>query len=170
MWQRIRCAKLIRVELDHNGWQNNSGMFEWQYLVCDDVDVGTPWCNCHVASDTGTRPVVAPGQMHLWSLTLWDAYNRLPSPASGVLDKPVGYCVEELIGKMLKSPEPSVPGQPILPDLTAVASGDKQISVSPSASCPWPTNVFETSAEAAIQSVANLSIYVDFEMEQKAKN
>ena len=123
-----------------------------------------------LTSDTGTRPVVAPSQMHLWALTLWDSYNRLPSPASGVLDKPVGYCVEELIGKMLKNPEPSVPGQPILPDLTAIASGDKQIAISPSASCPWPTNVFETSAEAAIQSVANLSIYVDFEMEQKAKN
>ncbi len=123
-----------------------------------------------LTTDTGTRPVVAPSQMHLWSLALWDAYNRLPSPASGVLDKPVGYCVEELVGKMLNNPEPSVPGQPILPDLTAVASGDKQISVSPSASCPWPTGVFEDAAEAAIQSVANLSIYVDFEMEQKAKN
>lgn len=123
-----------------------------------------------LTSDTGTRPVVAPSQMHLWSLTLWDAYNRLPSPASGVLDKPVGYCVEELISKMLKNPEPSIPGQPILPDLTAVAGGDKQITISPSASCPWPTDVFETAAEAAIQSVANLSIYVDFEMEQKAKN
>ena len=43
-----------------------------------------------LTSDTGTRPVVAPSQMHLWSLTLWDAYNRLPSPASGVLDKPRG--------------------------------------------------------------------------------
>ena len=53
-----------------------------------------------LTSDTGTRPVVAPSQMHLWSLTLWDAYNRLPSPASGVLDKPVGYCVDELIGKL----------------------------------------------------------------------
>ncbi len=120
--------------------------------------------------DTGTRPVVAPSQMHLWSLTLWDAYNRLPSPASGVLDKPVGYCVEELISKMLKNPEPSVPGQPLLPDLTTIASGDKAISVSPSASCPWPTGVFEDAAESALQSVANLSIYVDFEMEQKAKN
>ena len=89
-----------------------------------------------LTSDTGTRPVVAPSQMHLWSLTLWDAYNRLPSPASGVLDKPVGYCVDELIGKLLQSPEPSVPGQPVLPDLTVVSGGDKQLAIAPSASCP----------------------------------
>jgi len=123
-----------------------------------------------LTTDTGTRPVVAPSQMHLWSLALWDAYNRLPSPASGVLDKPVGYCVEETIVKLMKNPDPSVPGQPILPDLTTIASGDKTLSISPSASCPWPTGVFEDAAEAAIQAVANLSIYVDFEIEQKARN
>jgi hypothetical protein len=123
-----------------------------------------------LTTDTGTRPVVAPSQMHLWSLSLWDAYNRLPSPASGVLDKPVGYCVDELIGKMMKDPEPSVPGQPILPDLTAVAAGEKTIAVSPSPSCPWPTGVFQKSAEAAIQSVANLSVYIDFEMSQETQN
>lgn len=123
-----------------------------------------------LTADTGTRPVVAPSQMHLWSLALWDAYNRLPSPASGVLDKPVGYCVEETIVKLMKNPDPSVPGQPILPDLTTIASGDKTLSISPSASCPWPTGVFEDAAEAAIQAVANLSIYVDFEIEQKARN
>ena len=123
-----------------------------------------------LTTDTGTRPVVAPSQMHLWSLALWDAYNRLPSPASGVLDKPVGYCVEETITKLMKKPDPSVPGQPILPDLTTIASGDKTLNISPSASCPWPTGVFEDAAEAAIQAVANLSIYVDFEIEQKAKN
>lgn len=123
-----------------------------------------------LTADTGTRPVVAPSQMHLWSLALWDAYNRLPSPASGVLDKPVGYCVEETIVKLMKNPDPSVPGQPILPDLTMIASGDKTLSISPSASCPWPTGVFEDAAEAAIQAVANLSIYVDFEIEQKARN
>ena len=123
-----------------------------------------------LTTDTGTRPVVVPSQMHLWSLTLWDAYNRLPSPASGVLDKPVGFCVDELIGKMMQDPEPSVPGQPILPDLTAVAGGEKSIAVSPSPSCPWPTGVFQISAEAAIQSVANLSVYIDFEMSQEPQN
>jgi len=78
--------------------------------------------------------------------------------------------VEETIVKLMKNPDPSVPGQPILPDLTTIASGDKTLSISPSASCPWPTGVFEDAAEAAIQAVANLSIYVDFEIEQKARN
>lgn len=119
-----------------------------------------------LTTDTGTQPVVAPGQAHLWSLALWDAYNRLPSPASGVLDKPVGYCVEELVGKLMKNPEPAVPGQPVLPDLTLVAAGEKTLNISPSPSCPWPTGVFQTAAESTIQAVANLSVYVDFEAEQ----
>ena len=78
--------------------------------------------------------------------------------------------MDELIGKMMKDPEPSVPGQPILPDLTAIAAGEKSIAVSPSPSCPWPTGVFQASSEAALQSVANLSVYIDFEMSQEPQN
>ena len=122
-----------------------------------------------LTADTGARPVVAPGQMHLWSLALWDAYNRLPSPASGAMDKPVGYCVDELIGKLLLIPEPTVPGSPLLPDLALVAVGDKAISITPSPSCPWPTDVFKKSAESVVQSVANLAVYIDFEMDKASQ-
>jgi hypothetical protein len=112
--------------------------------------------------DTGSRPPVSPSQAHIWSLTLWDAYNRLPSPASGVMDKPIEYCVEELVNAMIASPEPAVPGSPLLPDVTLIASGEKKINVTPSPSCPWPADVFEKSANSAIQAVANMSHFVDF--------
>ena len=52
-----------------------------------------------------------------------------------------------------------MPGQPVLPDLTVVSGGDKQLAIAPSASCPYSTDVFQTSASAALGSVANLSIY-----------
>ena len=32
-----------------------------------------------LTSDTGPRPPTVPSQAHLWTLALWDAYNRLPS-------------------------------------------------------------------------------------------
>lgn len=115
-----------------------------------------------LSSDTGVRPVVAPSQAHLWTLALWDAYNRLPSPASGAMDKPVGYCVGELVGKLLDSNEPTIPGAPVFPDLALVASGEKSILISPSPSCPWPTGVFQKSATATIQAVANMAMYIDF--------
>jgi hypothetical protein len=32
-----------------------------------------------LAAPTGERPPVAPAELHLWTVTLWDAYNRMPS-------------------------------------------------------------------------------------------
>ena len=52
--------------------------------------------------------------------------------------------------KLMKNPEPAVPGQPVLPDLTLVAAGEKTLTISPSPSCPWPTGVFQTAAESTI--------------------
>ena len=48
-----------------------------------------------LTTDTGAQPVVAPGQFHLWSLALWDAYNRL-------LHQLAGYWINQL-GIALKS-------------------------------------------------------------------
>ncbi len=121
-----------------------------------------------LTADTGPRPPVAPSQAHIWSLALWDAYNRLPSPASGVMDKPVGFCVDEVMNSLVMSPDPSIPGSPVLPDLVLVASGEKKIGVSPSPSCPWPSDVFMKSANAAIQSVANMAHFIDFEAQTEA--
>ena len=122
-----------------------------------------------LTADTGTRPPVAPSQSHIWSLALWDAYNRLPSPASGVMDKPVGYCVDELMNALMDSPEPAVPGSPVLPDISLVASGEKIVAVQPTPSCPWPNGVFQKSANASIQAVANMAHFVDYENEMKAE-
>ena len=122
-----------------------------------------------LTADTGARPPVSPSQSHIWSLTLWDAYNRLPSPASGVMDKPVGYCVDELMNALMDSPEPAVPGSPVLPDLSLVASGEKTVAIQPTPSCPWPNGVFQKSANASVQAAANMAHFIDYEIELKAE-
>ena len=114
-----------------------------------------------LTSDTGPRPPTVPSQAHLWTLALWDAYNRLPSPASGVMDKPVGYCIEEMITKMMDTDSTSIPGSPVLPDIVAVAEGEKEIVISPTSGCPWTDGVFQLGAQAAIKSVANYAVYLE---------
>ena len=119
-----------------------------------------------LTSDTGPRPPTVPSQAHLWTLALWDAYNRLPSPASGVMDKPVGYCIEEMITKMMDDDSTSIPGAPVLPDIVAVAEGEK-IVVSPTSGCPWTDGVFQQGAQAAIKSVANYAVYLENTKEEE---
>jgi hypothetical protein len=114
-----------------------------------------------LTSDTGPRPPVASSQAHLWTLALWDAYNRMPSPADGVMDKPVGYCVEELMTSIVSRDEAPVPGMPVLPDITLVAAGEKSIIVPPTPGCPWPDGVFQLGAKASLRAAANMSVYLE---------
>ncbi len=110
-------------------------------------------------SDAGNRVPVAPSQAHLWTLALWDAYNRMPSPADGVLDNPVGICITELMDRVLQSAPPAEPGAPLLPNIVDVASGDKKILVTPTPGCPWPDDAIQLGANEALRAVAQMANY-----------
>jgi hypothetical protein len=119
-----------------------------------------------LTADTGGRPPVAPSQTHLWSLAIWDAYNRVPSPANGVMDKPIGFCVDEMLNRVMSTGGASEPGSPVLPDITLVASESKSLVVPPSPGCPWPTDAFTLGAKSSLRAVANMAHYLDVENSQ----
>jgi len=108
-----------------------------------------------LGAETEYRPPVAPSQSHLWALALWDAYNRMPSPAEGVMDLTAEECVEELVLQLAEGSDAAVPGQPVLPDITAVVLGDEEPVVFPTAGCPWPTDSLVVGAAAAVRAVSH---------------
>ena len=112
-----------------------------------------------LTSDAGNRVPVAPSQAHLWTLALWDAYNRMPSPAEGVLDSPTAVCIAELMGEVQRTARPAEPGAPLLPHIVDVASGEQKIRVTPTPGCPWPEDAFQMGAQQALLSVAHLANY-----------
>ena len=115
--------------------------------------------------DTLGRPPVAPSQSQLWSLALWSAYNEMPDTADGVLDKPAIDCVTDLLQQKKVSAPPAEPGQPLLPDLVAVALGEVEFEASPTAQCPWREESIRNGAAAALRSVATLAVIDDWEPE-----
>jgi hypothetical protein len=108
-----------------------------------------------LAADTENRPPVSPGQAHLWSLAVWDAYNQMPTPAEGVMDQTVDVCVSELIVELARTSKPAVPGEPILPDISLVARGENVPVIHPTAGCPWPSDALLTGAQAAVRAVSH---------------
>lgn len=114
--------------------------------------------NAILAADTGPRPPVAPGQAQLWSLALWDAFNRMPDPADGVLNDPPEKCLADLVAEVAATSPPAAPGQPVLPDITAVALG-QPLNISPTAGCPWPSGSIAMGAKSALRAAANLGNY-----------
>lgn len=116
-------------------------------------------------ADTGERPPVSPGQAHLWSLAVWDAYNQLPSPAEGVMDLTAEECVKDLMAQVIRASGPAEPGQPVLPDISRLALGD-EIPLKPSAGCPWPSDALTKGATNALEAVTRLAV---FTMEAEAE-
>ena len=108
-----------------------------------------------LAADTENRAPVSPGQAHLWSLAVWDAYNSMPTPADGVMDQTVDVCVSELILELARTSKPAVPGEPILPDISLVARGEQVPVIHPTAGCPWPSDALQTGALAAVRAVSH---------------
>ena len=102
-----------------------------------------------LTADTGPRPPAAPGQAHLWVLALWDAYNRVPSPANGVMDKPVGYCVSQMVSEILSIEGTPIPGMPVLHDITVVASGEKSLVVPKNLRLSMARRVFQRRRSSA---------------------
>ncbi len=108
-----------------------------------------------LTADTESRPPVSPGQAHLWSIAVWDAYNQMPTPADGVMDQTVDVCVAELILELARTSKPAVPGEPILPDISMVARGEQVPMIHPTAGCPWPSDSLQTGALAAVRAVSH---------------
>jgi hypothetical protein len=96
-------------------------------------------------------------QSHVWGLALLDAYNRMPSPAGGVLDSTLATCVDGLLREQAQRATPAVAGEPLRPDLVAVAEGEIRVSPTPTPGCPWPADAIRTGADAALRAVARLA-------------
>ena len=110
---------------------------------------------------TGQRPPVAPGQMHLWMLTIFDQYNSMPNPPGG-LNKGAERCAMDLISDIALLEGAAEPGQPVLPDIRKVASGEIEVDPTPTAGCPWPAERgMEASAKTAFRAVAQTAVVND---------
>lgn len=114
-------------------------------------------------ADTGRRPPVAPGQVHVWSMALWDLYNKMPSPANGGMDAGLETCVSDLVVQTALNAGNAEPGQPVLPSITAVAIGDAKLRLRPTAGCPWPVGGMQTSAKNALGTVARMGLVLEAE-------
>ncbi|MFT5586656.1 MAG: hypothetical protein ACI9VR_004255 [Cognaticolwellia sp.] len=111
-----------------------------------------------LTAPTGDRPAVAPGQAHLWMLTVWDQYNKMSSPVGGVMNTSAEQCAQSLVMEQLNFSGPAEPGQPILPDIVKVANGELKIEPTPTAGCPWPSErSMEDSAQAALRAVSHMA-------------
>ncbi len=111
-----------------------------------------------LGTDIVDRPPVLPSQSQLWSLALWTAYARMPMTPDGVLDRSARECVEEMILDVKTVAGQSAPGEPLLPDLVAVAEGDEVVLATPTPGCPWPPAAIQEGARAALTAVAALAL------------
>lgn len=116
-------------------------------------------------ADTGRRPPVAPGQTHLWSLAIWDLYNKMPSPANGGMDANLETCVRDLVVQSSLAGGNAEPGQPVLPSITGVAAGETKLKLRPTAGCPWPVGGMQSSAKNALITVARMGLILEAEAE-----
>ncbi|HMV65556.1 MAG TPA: hypothetical protein PKA64_01805 [Myxococcota bacterium] len=121
-----------------------------------------------LAADTGDRPPVSPGQLHVWTLALFDAYNRMPSPAGGAMDRTAEECVQDLVEEVSRRYQPAEPGQPALPPIGNIASGD-ELKVTPTAGCPWPSTAINQGAQAALRAVRELAL-VQWKLDEANRN
>ena len=109
-----------------------------------------------LTADHGERPTVAPGQAQIWSLALWDTYNRMSSPANGVLNRPLPECIDDWLREVAVESSPAEEGQPVLPDLSAVALG-LEVPMTPTAGCPWTSDGLARGSQGAIRATARMA-------------
>lgn len=107
-----------------------------------------------LAADFDNRPAVAPSELNLWALALFDAANRLPVAPEGSAPWTLGQCVAELLAQAAANQSTASPGEPVLASVAAVAAGDVVIPAAPTATCAWPPNVVARGASVAIRAVA----------------
>jgi hypothetical protein len=107
-----------------------------------------------LTAPTPGRAPLAPSEATLWSLAVWDAYNRLPLPAEGLPIASAQTCAVELVTRLASGAEVSTPGQPVLPDVAAVARGEGLGAFVATPACPWPEHSLHDGAARALQAVA----------------
>lgn len=107
--------------------------------------------------EAGGRVPVSPSQAQLWSLALFSAYNAMPSPAEGSFNASTERCVSQLLDDAVAAAPPAAPGEPLLPDLVAVASREIAVPARPTPGCPWPADALANGADAALRAVARLA-------------
>lgn len=104
------------------------------------------------------RVPVAPSQAQAWSLALFGAYNAMPTQADGVLDWKADACIDQLLTDLEAAAPPTAPGAPLLPEISAVASGEVEIIARPTPGCPWPSNAISSGANASLRAIARLGV------------
>ena len=116
------------------------------------------------------RPVTVPSQVNLWTLALWDAYNQMPSPADGIKNKTVGECVDAFLEFTEKNSSALVLGQPLLPDITAVAFEAENIQLPMTSGCPWIGGSLTLGAGNALQAASDYASYLEQTQDDPEKN
>lgn len=111
-----------------------------------------------LGSRAGDRVPVAPGQSQLWTLALFHAVNTLPSPAEGVGDAPAAECVADVLSQLAREAAPAAPGEPLLPDLVAVALAETRPVLTPRPGCPWAEDALGEGARAALLAVGRQGV------------
>lgn len=111
------------------------------------------------------RPVVTPAESGAWALAVLGAYTRMPSPGDGVLDLPLETCVGGWLDTLLDAAPPAGPGEPLLPELGKVASGDVTVPMTATPGCPWPPHAMQEGAVASLNAVAR---YAEFALVEDA--
>lgn len=106
-----------------------------------------------LAWERGGRPVVAPAQAQGWALTFFLAANGMPQLAEGALDAPVGACVRDVLDRLDAARPAAGRGEPLLPDLGAVARGEVPVAAAPTAGCPWPPDAIARAAADTLRAV-----------------
>lgn len=107
------------------------------------------------------RIPVAPSQAQVWSLALFAGYNGMSSPTEGVLDEPLGVCVEEFLNELAADAAPPEPGEPLLPDLLDVAEGRIEVRARPTPGCPWSNDALLKGAQGALTAVGRAAHLAD---------
>ncbi len=107
--------------------------------------------------DGDGRPVLMPSQSQLWTVAILGAYNRMPASPDGVLDQGAPICINDVLEQIAKTSTSASPGEPILPDIQKVATGDIELLLERTPGCPWPADGLKEGALDAIRAATRLA-------------
>lgn len=109
-------------------------------------------------TDLGQRSAVNPGELHFWTLALFDGYNRMTSVAEGVGDMSAAECIEQALEEYSQNSELAEPGQAVLPPIADVITGKQEVKFKPTQACPWPSDSVDHGAKALLRAVTQTAL------------